>query len=86
MDFAGSVRMSANEETQLAAILRCQTEELPGRIAELGKAAVREYLDMILSETVTRSPEVREHREPSRLCRRPFGLSYAAMAGSSSMA
>ncbi len=62
MDFAGSVTMSADEETQLAAILRCETEELPGRIAELGKAAVREYLDMILSEAVVRSPEVREHR------------------------
>lgn len=24
--------------------------------------------------------------EPHRVCRRPFGLSYAAMAGSSSMA
>jgi hypothetical protein len=24
--------------------------------------------------------------EPRRLCRRPFGLSYAAMAGASSMA
>ena len=26
------------------------------------------------------------HPEPHRVCRRPFGLSYAAMAGSSSMA
>jgi hypothetical protein len=27
-----------------------------------------------------------ERREPPRVCRRPFGLSYAAMAGCSSMA
>ena len=32
--------------------------------------------------------EHRSHKgiEPRRVCRRPFGLSYAAMAGSSSMA
>ena len=32
------------------------------------------------------SPIRRYGFEPPRLCRRPFGLSYAAMAGASSMA
>lgn len=32
------------------------------------------------------SEKLRMAFEPHRVCRRPFGLSYAAMAGSSSMA
>ena len=30
--------------------------------------------------------KLRQVDEPPRLCRRPFGLSYAAIAGASSMA
>jgi hypothetical protein len=37
-----------------------------------------------LQEVLAR--ELQETLEPPRVCRRPFGLSYAAMAGSSSMA
>jgi hypothetical protein len=32
------------------------------------------------------SASFRDGREPPRVCRRPFGISYAAMAGCSSMA
>jgi hypothetical protein len=48
-------------------------------------------LDLLL-DTLKGSPDlvlgcnVSPHTEPHRLCRRPFGLSYAANAGASSMA
>ncbi len=50
-------------------------------------------LEFVMTETYVRyirelrlGDEVEIRTEPPRLCRRPFGLSYAAMAGTSSMA
>jgi hypothetical protein len=62
MEIATSVRLTPSEESRLCAILRCEQDQLSGKVAELGKAAIREYLDMLLSEVVIRNPEVREHR------------------------
>jgi hypothetical protein len=62
MDVETSVRLSPEEETQLAGILGVEANHLNARMAALGRAALREYVDMLLGQSTLRNPENREHR------------------------
>ena len=67
---------------------------LRGAIPEGGKLtlqAFNEFLDTAIANAdnffnFNETTNVSNRSEPPRVCRRPFGLSYAAMAGRSSMA
>jgi type VI protein secretion system component Hcp len=65
------------------------------RVAEFKarKAGSKQYVyieikidDVIVTSVSTGGSGGDDRTEPPRICRRPFGLSHAAMAGSSSMA
>jgi hypothetical protein len=62
MDIVTSVRLTPEEEAQLVLILGGDVAGLPQKLGELGRAALREYVDVILAQTALRSPEVREQR------------------------
>lgn len=62
MDVNTSVSLTAEEEAQLAEVLRCPPADLNARLVELGRASLREYVDMLLSQAPLRSPDNREHR------------------------
>lgn len=60
MDITTSVRLTQDEEAQLSEILG--PEPVAETLANLGKAALREYVEMLLGQSSLRSPDVREHR------------------------
>ncbi|WP_062781592.1 hypothetical protein [Novosphingobium capsulatum] len=62
MNVNTSVNLTPAEEAELQEVLRCTQAELNARMAEFGRAALREYVDMLLGQAVLRSPDNREHR------------------------
>ncbi len=62
MDIETSVRLTPEEEAQLLAVLGGNAADLPAKVGALGRAALREYVEMLLGQTALRSPEVREQR------------------------
>ncbi|QKD19519.1 hypothetical protein HGP13_33665 [Mesorhizobium sp. NZP2077] len=60
MDLNTSVRLSAEEQTQLTEIFGA--DPLANALANLGKAALREYVEMLLGQSTLRSPDAREQR------------------------
>jgi hypothetical protein len=60
MDVHTSVRLTDEEQAQLAELLG--PEELADELAKLGKAALREYVEMLLGQNVLRSPDGRQQR------------------------
>lgn len=60
MDVNTSVRMTADEEAELAKILG--PAALGEALSGIGKAALREYVDMLLGQSSLRSVEAREQR------------------------
>jgi hypothetical protein len=60
VDVNTSVRLTADEETELAGILGPQP--VGEALTQIGKAALREYVDMLLGQTAVRSVEAREQR------------------------
>jgi len=62
MDIETSVRLTPEEEAELLIVLGGNAADLPTRVGDLGRASLREYVDMMLGQTVLRSPEVREQR------------------------
>lgn len=62
MDIATSVRLTPEEEVELVLILGGDAAGLPQKIGALGRAALREYVDMVLGQTALRSPDTREQR------------------------
>jgi hypothetical protein len=60
MDINTSVRLTPEEQTQLTEILG--PAPLAGALADLGKAALREYVEMLLGQSSLRSPDAREQR------------------------
>ena len=55
-------------------------------VRERGVSVAQAGRDLGVHENVLRKWVKELGSEPPRVCRRPFGLSYAAMAGCSSMA
>lgn len=62
MDINTSVRLTEAERQQLLELLEVREGELAEKLAELGRAALREYVDMLLGLSAVRSPEMREQR------------------------
>lgn len=62
MDVATTVRISDDEIAPLCAALGCNADQLSDRLANVGRAALREYVEMLLGDNVLRSPENRERR------------------------
>lgn len=62
MDIATTVILSPEEEAQLATVLSTDAAGLPDRLADFGRAAMREYADMLLGRSALRSPDNREER------------------------
>ncbi|MES0175386.1 hypothetical protein [Mesorhizobium sp. M0006] len=60
MDVNTSVRVTPEEQTQLTEILG--PAPLADALASLGKAALREYIEMLLGQSSLRSPDMREQR------------------------
>lgn len=62
MDIATSITLSPEEEAQLVAVLGTDAANLPDRLASFGRAAMREYAEMLLGRSALRSPDNREER------------------------
>lgn len=62
MQLETQVEVLEGEIAPLCAALGCSPEQLPSRMSEIGRAALREYVEMLLGENVVRSPENRERR------------------------
>jgi hypothetical protein len=62
MDIATTLDITVEEEAQLAAVLGTNAEGLPERMAAFGRAAMREYANMLLGGSTLRSPDNREER------------------------
>lgn len=60
MEVNTSVRLTPEEETQLTAIFGA--DPLANALANFGKAALREYVEMLLGQSTLRSPDAREQR------------------------
>ena len=62
MDIHTQVEISDSEITPLCAALGCAPDQLSERMSEIGRAALREYVEMLLGDNILRSPENRERR------------------------
>lgn len=62
MDIATTVSLTPEERAQLAALLDVNADQLAARLAAFGRAAMREYADMLLGRATLRSPDNREER------------------------
>lgn len=62
MDVVTNVRISENEVAPLCAALGCNADQLAARMSDIGRAALREYVEMLLGDNVLRNTENRERR------------------------
>jgi hypothetical protein len=62
MDIQTSVRLTADEADELAPLLGVAADDLPEKLADLGRAALREYVEMLLGQSVVRGTDTREQR------------------------
>lgn len=62
MDITVSTTLSDEEVDELVNALGCTSQELPARIEQLGRASVREYVEMLLGSNPLRSTENRKRR------------------------
>lgn len=62
MDISTSVSLTGDEETQLIAVLGGDPQKLQPQLEAFGRAALREYVNMLLGNSTLRSPDNREER------------------------
>lgn len=62
MDISTSVSLTGDEKNQLIAVLGGDRQKLQLRLEAFGRAALREYVNMLLGNSTVRSPDNREER------------------------
>lgn len=62
VDINTSLSLTADEEKQLVAVFGGDPQKLKPELEKFGRAALREYADMLLGNSTVRSPDNREER------------------------